>query len=295
VGDVLDAWLDASKARLAAGSVEFYRYRFAAVKGSKLGGLPAALITPKHLEQAAARRDWSPDTRHNTIVAVQTAFKWAASPRVKLLPAYTLSGVEVPAKRSRGGDAVVPDAVHERLSAGSPPALRKMLAVLRETGARPSEIARLTAADVDLDAGVAVLAVHKTARKVRRPRLIYLTPTAAEILRRAATLRPEGPLLVNSAGRRWTAKALANAVWKVRKRIGLPRTYAYGYRHSLATRSLLAGVPDATVAAILGHASTAMVHKHYSHCNQNAKAMHEALKKTFGDSRAEEHFSSEVS
>jgi hypothetical protein len=43
------------------------------------------------------------------------------------------------------------------------------------------------------------------------------------------------------------------------------RLIAYSARHSTATRLLEKGVPDAQVAAILGHKNTAMLYKHYGH------------------------------
>jgi integrase len=51
---------------------------------------------------------------------------------------------------------------------------------------------------------------------------------------------------------------------------------AYGYRHTYATSALAKGVPDATVAALLGHSSTAMLHRHYSHLTSQAKVLRNA-------------------
>ena len=45
---------------------------------------------------------------------------------------------------------------------------------------------------------------------------------------------------------------------------GAPAKIAYGYRHGFATDAA-AGVPDAQVARLLGHSSTVMLHRHYSH------------------------------
>jgi integrase len=54
---------------------------------------------------------------------------------------------------------------------------------------------------------------------------------------------------------------------------------AYGYRHTFATDALANGVPDAQVAALLGHSGTAMLHKHYAHLGARAKALRDALDK----------------
>jgi integrase len=51
----------------------------------------------------------------------------------------------------------------------------------------------------------------------------------------------------------------------------------YGYRHGFATDALAQGVPDAQVAALLGHSGTAMLHRHYAHRGAKAKVLREAL------------------
>ncbi|MCU9931040.1 tyrosine-type recombinase/integrase, partial [Escherichia coli] len=39
----------------------------------------------------------------------------------------------------------------------------------------------------------------------------------------------------------------------------------YSYRHAFATQALVSGVDIATVAELLGHASTEMISRHYGH------------------------------
>ena len=46
-----------------------------------------------------------------------------------------------------------------------------------------------------------------------------------------------------------------------------------------ATDALSKGVPDATVAALLGHSGTAMLHKHYSHLTSRIAVLKDALAK----------------
>ena len=63
---------------------------------------------------------------------------------------------------------------------------------------------------------------------------------------------------------------------------------AYGYRHSFATTALANGVPDAQVAALLGHASTTILHQHYSHLTSQAQALRDALAKVRSPSLPDE-------
>src|SRR5580700_7245960 len=76
------------------------------------------------------------------------------------------------------------------------------------TGCRPGEVAKVTAADCDLAAGIWVLAKHKTAKKTGTPRVIYLPPEAVELTRELVAKHPEGPLFLNSRGQPWTRNAI---------------------------------------------------------------------------------------
>jgi integrase len=51
---------------------------------------------------------------------------------------------------------------------------------------------------------------------------------------------------------------------------------AYGYRHTFATDGLASGLPETHVAELLGHGSTAMLHKHYAHLTAKAGVLRNA-------------------
>ena len=55
------------------------------------------------------------------------------------------------------------------------------------------------------------------------------------------------------------------------------RGIMYGFRHGVATELLVAEVPAAHVASILGHKSTVMLFKHYSHLADNHGVLKTAL------------------
>jgi integrase len=210
---------------------------------------------------------------------VMAATRWGTM--AGLLPADPLKWVKKPPITSRGSKALVSDEAHAKVMAVAGPELRIMLTLLRETGARPGELARITAKDVDTANGVAVLADHKTAHHTGKPRLLILTPQAVALLRPLMDERPEGPLLRNALGNPWTKDAIGHAMRRVCERIGV-KAIAYGYRHTFATEALAAGVPDATVAALLGHCDTSMIHRHYSHLSSRTQALKDALGKVRG-------------
>jgi integrase len=273
VRDVVDAFLSDVGGRAKAKTVEVYRYLLGTFSAG-WGDRSAAGLKPHEVEAFARRPSWSPSTRHDFLGALVTAFRWAV--RAKLLDANPLADVHKPPKTSRGAKALLKADEFARLRDAASPAFRSFLTGLWLTGCRPGELEGVEARDVDLKAGVAILAEHKTAEKTGKPRLIYLSPEATALFRAQAEKYPTGPLFRNSRGGRWTGWSVVKAVEAARKSAGLPHATAYGLRHSFATDALVNGVPDATVAALLGHTNTGMLHRHYSHLTSQAGVLRQA-------------------
>jgi len=66
---------------------------------------------------------------------------------------------------------------------------------------------------------------------------------------------------------------------RTRRRPHLKGLIAYAYRHSFATDALVNGVGIAQVAELLGHTSTEMVMRHYSHIAGKIDHMRDAAMK----------------
>ena len=98
-----------------------------------------------------------------------------------------------------------------------------------------------------------------------------------KVARRRAKAKGSGLIFPNEKGERLTTQAIAHRLKKFCKRAGVRHLIPYGYRHTFATSALAAGVPDAQVAALLGHSGTAMLHRHYSHLTSQAQALRAAL------------------
>ena len=238
---------------------------FSPARASGDGG---ELVSPA-VEDSARVATWGENTRRNYLSAVETFLRWCGH-RVSL---------DKPGRESAGAGAVIAEAVYWQAVGAARGELRPLLLFLWNTGCRPSEATRLTAADADWTAGTISLRKHKTRRASKgRPRLIYLSPTALEVLMAQREKHATGLLFPNRRGTQWRDKALAQAVWRVSAKIG-HRVTAYGFRHSYATRGLEKGLPDTHVAALLGHGSTRMIHAHYSHLSANARLLKEAAAK----------------
>lgn len=286
VRQVVDGFLADLADRAKPKTVEVYRFLLTALT-QRCGERLAPSLTPGEVEAFSRRPTWSVTTRRCFIDAAVAALRWAADRRRRLIPENPLVGVRKPPKASRGRSAVIQPADYNRLIGRANPALRDLLTLLWETGARPSEVCRLKAADVDLRGGVAVLTEHKT-DDTGRPRLIALTPVAADVLRPLVVRHPTGPVVRRMNGTPWDVDTLNTAVRALRKRVGVPHATAYGFRHTFATDALARGVPDAHVAALLGHRNTDMLHRNYSHLTGQMRVLRESLAKVRDDAPAPE-------
>jgi integrase len=278
VKEVVDAFLAAKKGTIKSQTHYVYGCLLKHVTDA-FGTLTAKSLTADAFGKWLHALLLSVSSKAGVAGATMTAFKWAGS--AGLIPTDPLKAFRKPAKASRGAKAVVTAETHAKLIEAAHPALRLLLTLLHETGARPSELTRLTAADVDLANGVAMLTEHKTVHHTGKPRLIVLSPTAVELLTVQVKAHPEGPLLRNGKGTPWKKDAIVLAMRRASETAGVKVT-AYHLRHTFATQALTKGVPDATVAALLGHSGTAMLHKHYSHLTSQTQVMREALTRVRG-------------
>ena len=139
-------------------------------------------------EAWAARPGWSNSTRASYLAVVRQLARWAGLP----------TRIRRPPVESRGADTCLTDEQFAAVLAALPPRsgragdLRELLTALRETGARPQELAGLTAEQVDWENRCASLAEHKGRRHTAR-RLIYFNASRSHgsmSTRRGSPLSP---------------------------------------------------------------------------------------------------------
>jgi len=243
------------------------------------GHLPVNSLKTSHVEAwVAAHPNWNQTTEFKVKTDVISLFRWAK--KSKLIKRNPLKGLKKPAPLSRGESCVITPEQHQKLCEKARPLFRDFLVALYESGARPGEVARVTAADFDEPNRCWRLTAHKTRRKRGKDRVIYLTPALVELTKLLAAKHPTGPLFRNSRGNPWDHRTIGYTMKRLAARCGLGRTICYGYRHAFATDALERGVPDTHVAELLGHDSTQMVHRHYAHLSSKTKALRDALGKT---------------
>jgi integrase len=244
------------------------------------GRIKAAELKPIHVTRWLDANTWKGGQR-DAVAAVKRVFNWAD--QQGLLTPNPLRNVQKPSagRRTR---ILTAEEQAEILAAVKDRNFKEFLIALQLTGCRPSEVARVTAAQVNLELGVWVLDQHKTAKKTGKPRVVYLNPEMVELTRRLVVERPEGPLFPSKKlGRPFTKNAIRIRFRRLREKLPhLKGVVAYAYRHSYASEALEKGVGIAQVAELLGHSDTRMVSKHYGHLNQKVAHMREAAKKATG-------------
>jgi len=161
-------------------------------------------------------------------------------------------------------------------------AFKDFVFAMQETGSRPSEIARVNAADVNLVKGTWTFTKHKTGRKTGQPRIVYLTPIMIELTRRLMEEHPTGPIFRNRLGEPFTRNAIRCRFRQLRKKLPhLSGVISYSFRHSYITDALVNGVPAATVAELVGHKDLKMIQDHYGHLSQKHEHLrHAAIQAT---------------
>lgn len=272
-----DLLLDWSKPRVKEETFEWY-VRHLSHAATAFGKRPAHELRPADVELWLARRKgWCRTTKHGAAAAVKRVFRWAR--RQGLLDSDPMEALEKPTADTRR-HVLTPDQGKAVIEAATGP-FRDLLVVMHRTGMRPSEAYRLEAGHVDWARGVAVLREHKTDR-TGRPRIVILTPVL-DLLRPLAGRHPEGPILRNSIGRPWTRKTVSKAFRDLRRRTGLGReATADSFRHLFVTDALAAGVPIATVAQLVGHTSSQMISRTYSHLHDRFSHLQEAASRVRG-------------
>lgn len=235
---------------------------------------------------------WGNSTRNLSGGAFKAAFRWAAAPGKggAIIPKNPLDGMPLPTMRKRSAEVVVSeDEFAGLLRLVKSAAVRDILTVAWETGTRPVNLTRATAANLTEDGNALLFAdwntepgaaVHKTFKSTGRPLVVPLTDAARDVVTRLIAANPVGPIFRTPTDLPWTDVRLANTVLHYAKRAGLQgRFTAYSCRHTRATALLEAGHTDTDVAAILGN-TPGVIHKNYSHVAAKVNRLRDLLNKS---------------
>ena len=274
---ICDLFLDHSEKHHSPDTFANYKH-FLQSFADECGRTAAAEVKPIHVTRwLDAHPTWKGARRH-AVIAVRRAFSWAEQQGV--LTANPLRTLKA-GRAKRRTRVLAPEEAAEILAAIRDRPFREFVRAMLETGCRPSEVARVTAAHVHLDAGVWVFADHKTAKKTDRPRVVYLTPSMVDLSRELAARYPEGPRFRGPRGKAaFTRQNIRCRFRRLRKKLPhLKHFVCYSVRHTFATRALVNGVGVAQVAELLGHTSTEMVSRTYGHLADQVAHMRDAARR----------------
>ena len=207
-------WLQHNRSTATYGWYQYRLQRFA----DFYPDLTVSQLKPFHVQQWVDQyQEHATTTSRNYMRSVKSCLKWAT--RQGYIERDPIAGLEVPAGEAR--DVFIPkDEFDQILAAISESNLRDLMIVTYETGCRPQESLRLEIRHVDLNAQRWVLP-RSEAKGKKAPRAVYLTPVAAEIVKRLIAGRTDGFVFRNSNGKKWTVSAVNCAFTRIRDRFGI--------------------------------------------------------------------------
>lgn len=308
IADICERFLEWCSRHRSAGTYQWSKCRiqwFINAIGN-FARQPVDSLKPFHVvEWIDKHPDWSRTYRHGLIAAVQRPFNWAV--RLGYIASNPIRFIEKPGVQRREQLITPADwiTIRDHYPAGD--AFRAVLEWAWECGARPQEAKGIEASHVQLDLH-RIFIPKEEAKGKKKPRIIYMTPRAEEIIVQLTTLRPSGPLFLNAKGRPWTSFAmncrfcrLQMALGRLRmKELGIKpskakdpkvrekenrelqsahgiKFAAYSLRHGFCQRKLEDGLDIMTVASLMGHSGTQMIERHYSHMDKADKYLHASL------------------
>lgn len=282
VGDCLRYWLAELTRRVEAGEGSQQTYllhtRTLRTADQHLGKILVEDLTQADLTRwTGSQKGWkSTNTRNTAISIVCRMLHWCV--RQKLISHNPIAGCQRPAKAARA--VILTPAQADQLRAAIRPGDRfgDLFDLLRETGCRQGELRQLRADQVDLEAGVATVTT-KIVRGGGPVRRVVLSDRALAILRRLIAERPEGILLRTRTGSPWSKEYISYRFWRLSQTADVPGACAHALRHVFVTDALNAGVPHATVAALVGHRGISMIERVYDRTRERIDVLREAIRR----------------
>jgi integrase len=153
-----------------------------------------------------------------------------------------------------------------RLLNAAAPDLRTMINGALLTGARISDLCRMTVGDFMPDAGCVMVQNKKSQYKGKSAFPCYLSAEGMEFFAaHTAGREPGQPMFTRANGEAFTrhVKRQMDATNEA-ARLNPPASF-HVLRHTYASQAVMAGVPLMVIAKNLGHSDTRMVEKHYGH------------------------------
>jgi len=240
VATVCDLFFDHSQKNHQPETFKLCRY-FHQSFCNNFGRTLAIQVKPFHITRwLDLHPKWKASRRHAAL-AVKRAFAWVD--KQGLLSPSPLRSLEVEANNRRTR-VLTPAERTEILGAIRDEQFREFVFAMFETGCRPGEVAKVTAQNVNLDVGIWMFEKHKTSRKTKKPRIVYLTPEMVELSRKLMAKYPEGPLFRGPRKQKpFSSNGIRCRFRRLREKLPHFKHFvAYSARHTYCTTALMNGV-----------------------------------------------------
>lgn len=210
----------------------------------------------------------SDSTKAQVVAMLKAGFAWGK--REGYYPLSPLAAVRY--RKVARRERMLSQQEVDKVIAASRPRWQEFFTVLYLTGMRPqSEAAQLTAEMLDRERKRAILVKHKNRRKTGRPRVIYFSQAAWEIIERLAEKHPTGPLFRNKLNRPLCSRAMEEYLKAACERAGVKRFPAYTLRHYFLSTALGRGVPIEVLAQLCGN-SPNIIRQNYAKLGDDVMA-----------------------
>lgn len=215
VVELIEKFLEWTQKHRSPDTYEWYRYRLERF-ARKHTSLTISDIKAFHVQEWADSYRLSQTSVRNYLRTVKRCMQWGL--RQGYLDRNPLLDLEVPAAERR--ETTISDSEFaELLSLVRDECFRDLVVVTWETGCRPQESLRVEARHVDTKHMRWVFPKSESKNK-KTVRVVYMTPSAWEIVRRLVEKYPSGPLFRNSNGVPWTTDAVNCSFLRLRERLG---------------------------------------------------------------------------
>lgn len=258
--DEYTAWIADNR---APSKTEVTRGFWRDLKEATSAKLRANMVKPIQIEKFINGREGvkSPTTKHDYISLVSGMFNWGI--QWGLVEANPLAKMPKPKRRVRQ-DYLPADRFQEFFDALTNDAIRDFVTVQLETGCRPMEMFKMSAAEFDA-AGERVVFDIEDSKGNHTSRVIFLTPRALAIVTRLAALYPVGPIFRNTRGVPFNKDSINCYMRRLKVKLAMPSLCATTLRHSYAVWRLHNGDDPLSVAKMMGHKDTRMLATRYGH------------------------------
>lgn len=275
---LFDLYLAWTKQHREEATYEWYRRFLQAFIETIPANLTVDQLKPFHVQRwIDAAPSKSTSTKRGKVCAVKRALRWAK--QQGYIDIEPLDSLQKPAMGRR--ERIISQSEFSLILQHCPDeAFRDLLTAAWETGARPQEATSVEARHVDLK-NARWIFPREEAKGKRKPRIVYLSPTAEEITRRLMKQFPSGTLFRNTDGTPWNKSAINSRFCRLQRKVKA-KYCLYHFRHSFATRMLQSGLDALTVAELLGHSDPSMLAKVYQHLSHDPQYMLRQLRQSAG-------------